>query len=360
MSKDYYNILECNKYSTQDEIKKSYKKLALKYHPDKNNDDEECKKKFQEITEAYNILGNEEKRRKYDMFGLDENDMQFDEDPFKVFNSIFHEHLNTFKNMHYENNFDIGNIINEISGMNFNNLFDIPKVHVQVHSLGEKNNIHNILDEFKNSNNNLNNNSNLIEEIIDDIVIHVNVTMKEVYEKKKRKINYEKNKFKKGKIVKKKINLEIDLFDKEIILKNNGNETQNKKGDVCIYIHYDNSEFININEYDVLYEKKISFKDYYLDNNFEIKLPNEEILHLKNVKGNNMIKINNKGIPYMKDDVEYNGDLFCYFSIEMPELDNMFDIANDLMDDSENKKEKDNIKYTKYKYMEFNDTFNKE
>ena len=61
MSKDYYNILNISKNSTLDEIKKSYKKLALKYHPDKNKDNEESTKQFQEITEAYSILGDEQK-----------------------------------------------------------------------------------------------------------------------------------------------------------------------------------------------------------------------------------------------------------------------------------------------------------
>src|SRR6056300_1700824 len=63
MSKDYYNILNISKDASLDEIKKSYKKLALKYHPDKNKDNEESTKKFQEITEAYSILGDEKKRK---------------------------------------------------------------------------------------------------------------------------------------------------------------------------------------------------------------------------------------------------------------------------------------------------------
>ena len=67
--RDYYEILELEKDATEDEIKKSFRKLARKYHPDKNPDNPEAEKKFKEMQEAYAILSNPEERRKYDMFG---------------------------------------------------------------------------------------------------------------------------------------------------------------------------------------------------------------------------------------------------------------------------------------------------
>ena len=70
MSKrDYYDVLGVGKSSSQDEIKKAYRKVALKYHPDRNPDDKDAEDKFKEAAEAYDVLGNEEKRRKYDQFG---------------------------------------------------------------------------------------------------------------------------------------------------------------------------------------------------------------------------------------------------------------------------------------------------
>lgn len=349
-NKDYYDILELNKYATQEDIKKSYKKLALKYHPDKNQNDDESKKKFQEITEAYSVLSDEDKRKKYDMFGVEDSNFIFDEDPFKMFNQIFKEQLNQFQNMHYESNIDINNVINELSGLNFGNLFDIPKVHVEVHSLNKNPNISNILNNFKNESH-----QNLVEEVIDDIVIHVDVTMNEIYESKKKEIKYSKNKFKKGKIVKKKISLEIDLFDKEITLIGNGNESENKKGNVVIYIHNNDKNFIRINEYDVLYQYNINFKDYYKNNNVKIILPNNENIYLKNVKGNKLLKINNKGIPYRKEENNLYGDLYCYISINMPSLDEVYDIVNELIELDDDKK--DNFKYTDYKYVNTCDVF---
>ena len=70
MSKrDYYEILGVGKNAEESEIKKAYRKMALKYHPDKNPDDKQSEEKFKEAAEAYEILSNSEKRRKYDQFG---------------------------------------------------------------------------------------------------------------------------------------------------------------------------------------------------------------------------------------------------------------------------------------------------
>jgi molecular chaperone DnaJ len=67
--RDYYEVLEVTKDSTPDEIKKSYRKKAIQYHPDKNPGDKEAEEKFKEAAEAYDVLSNPEKRARYDQFG---------------------------------------------------------------------------------------------------------------------------------------------------------------------------------------------------------------------------------------------------------------------------------------------------
>ncbi|KQS41687.1 DnaJ C-terminal domain-containing protein [Pedobacter sp. Leaf194] len=68
---DYYKVLEIKKDSSTDDIKKAYRKLARKYHPDLNPNNEEANKKFQQINEANEVLSDPEKRKKYDRYGKD-------------------------------------------------------------------------------------------------------------------------------------------------------------------------------------------------------------------------------------------------------------------------------------------------
>ncbi len=66
---DLYNVLGVSKTATADDIKKTYRKLAVKYHPDKNPGDKAAEEHFKRISAAYSVLGDEEKRRQYDTYG---------------------------------------------------------------------------------------------------------------------------------------------------------------------------------------------------------------------------------------------------------------------------------------------------
>ena len=70
MSKrDYYEVLGVNRSVSKDDLKKSYRKLAMKYHPDRNPGDEKAAEKFKELSEAYEILSDDQKKQAYDQFG---------------------------------------------------------------------------------------------------------------------------------------------------------------------------------------------------------------------------------------------------------------------------------------------------
>jgi len=69
--RDYYEVLGVAKNATEDEIKKAYRKIAIKYHPDRNPDNKEAEEKFKEAAEAYDVLHDPQKRQQYDQFGFD-------------------------------------------------------------------------------------------------------------------------------------------------------------------------------------------------------------------------------------------------------------------------------------------------
>ena len=117
---DYYKILEVSENVEISEIKKKYRKLAMKYHPDRNAGDERAAKKFREITEAYEVLSNGEKRKEYDYKRENENN-----------HTKKKNDKENFKNKYSENNFSFGKEFfksaAEMKGM-FENSFGLDKM----------------------------------------------------------------------------------------------------------------------------------------------------------------------------------------------------------------------------------------
>ena len=72
MADDYYKTLGVEKTAEPEAIKKAYRKLALKYHPDRNPNNREAEEKFKKISEAYAVLSDPEKRKQYESFGSDQ------------------------------------------------------------------------------------------------------------------------------------------------------------------------------------------------------------------------------------------------------------------------------------------------
>lgn len=94
MNKDYYKVLGVTKAATPEELKKAYRKLALKYHPDRNKGNKASEEKFKEINEAYAVLSDTEKRKQYDTFGSTEFSHRYSqEDIFRGFDfsSLFRD-----------------------------------------------------------------------------------------------------------------------------------------------------------------------------------------------------------------------------------------------------------------------------
>jgi len=137
--KDYYKSLGVEKKASNKEIKKAFRKLALKYHPDKNPD-KDTSKKFQEIAEAYEILGDEDKRRQYDSMGhkawdsagsggFKPGNFNFD-DLFKGFDDDFFKEMNMFGS-HFDGRMGFGKMGGgaKMHDINFEEMFNSPFMH---------------------------------------------------------------------------------------------------------------------------------------------------------------------------------------------------------------------------------------
>ena len=78
--RDYYDVLGVSKNSSPDQIKSAYRKLAVKYHPDKNKDDKSAEEKFKEASEAYHVLSNAERKQNYEILVMLLSKMQVEEE----------------------------------------------------------------------------------------------------------------------------------------------------------------------------------------------------------------------------------------------------------------------------------------
>src|ERR1700694_3001156 len=92
--RDYYEVLGVQKTAVQEEIKRSYRKLAVKFHPDKNPDDAHAEEKFKELGEAYDVLMDDDKRAAYDRYGHAAFAQRGGvrggfQDPFDIFREVF-------------------------------------------------------------------------------------------------------------------------------------------------------------------------------------------------------------------------------------------------------------------------------
>jgi DnaJ-class molecular chaperone len=278
--KDYYEILELDKNATQEDIKKSYRKLSLLHHPDKNNNSQESINKIQDINEAYEILSNQEKKMMYDN---QQNGMMFhpgmDDIPIDLHN--------LFSSMFQMNDFG-----GDMRG--FRVFFNGPGNHI----INPPSIVKTIVIPF--------------ERVLSTLKIPIEINR--FVQEQNRRIQENETIY---------LDIPQGIDDGEmIIIREKGNVIDNFKGDVKICIKIENNTEFKRVGLDLVYEKTILLKESLCGFIFELKHLNGKIYTITNSStiGHIICQNYQKVIPNMgliRD--EHVGNLVIVFNVKFPE-----------------------------------------
>jgi DnaJ family protein B protein 4 len=296
MSKNFYEILEVPETANSDEIKKSFRKLSLKYHPDKNHGKSDAVETFQKISEAYETLGDATKRQEYDMMR---------KNPFQRMNSM--EGMHPFENMDEL----FGNLF--FGGQHGNPFFGgFPP---GMPGMGGPN-----IRIFRNGVP-----MNMGMEKPPPIIKNVTINMQQVLNGTKVPVEIERWIIENGNKTHENVVLYVDIFkgidqNEVIILQNEGNVVnQHCKGDVKIFVKIDNDSNFTRNGLDLIIEHTISLKDALCGFTYDLKHLNDRVYTIHNKAGNIVTPEFRKVIPNMgltRD--QHVGNLILHFHVAFP------------------------------------------
>jgi molecular chaperone DnaJ len=353
--KDYYKILGVNQNSTQQEIKKSYRKLVIKYHPDKNQNNKEAEDKFKDVAEAYECLSNDEKRREYDH---KINGFSFNNNFYNQYDDIFQDILNKRRSVKKTSKpLDLKikiktNIYDIINGVNKKVKLNRDVKCEDCNGYGSKNGLeHSICSQCNGSGIFVLNNFFGIQHTecppCNGRGFNVINSCKSCYGKGVKTIRDE---------------IEIDIpkgarSGQNFALKNKGNfNLKRGYGNLYIDILEEEVEDFNIIKNDLLKQSNISLYDSLYGNdslNVETPYGKTKIQIPKNTTTGEIFRIKNKGLPVFNSN--NIGDLYIYINVVNPNLsDNDSEIIKKII---KNYKETENNKKSKNLYKKFKDLF---
>jgi len=302
MSENYYKILGIDEKSTQEEIKKAYRGLSFKFHPDKNLGDSEATSKFQKISEAYEILGDEQKREEYDMMN---------KNPFFRMN----QHNPNQGNMDvpiddiFNMFFGGGNPFGGMPGMTGmpgqRGGFPGGKVHI----------FHGGPMGFQQA-----------TQKPTPIVKNIFITMEQVLNGSIVPVDIERWIIENGNKVFEQESVYVTIpqgvDDNEIVvLRNKGNiVSEDVKGDIKIFVKIRNETLFKRSGLDLILDKNITLKESLCGFSFEIKYINGKSYTLNNNKGNIIPPEYRKVYPNMGlTRGDYKGNMIIHFHLVFPE-----------------------------------------
>jgi curved DNA-binding protein len=286
--KDYYKILGVSKSASKDEIKKAYRKLALKYHPDHNKGDKAAESKFKDLSEAYAVLSDPEKKKQYDMFGAEGFQNRFSQED--IFRS-----------------FDFSNIFNEFGfggGGRSQNIFS-----QMFGGMGGQGQRHYRTGGFRGQNQAMKG---------QDLIYELPLTLEELFETTNKIISYQLDG--RQETVSVKIPAGIPA-GRKLRLRGKGQAGPygGPAGDLYVKISVlDHSVFRRENE-DLHLKQIINFSDAVLGTEIEVPTIDKKLLKLKippGTQNNAKFRLRGYGMPHMNG--QGRGDEYAEISIEIP------------------------------------------
>jgi DnaJ-class molecular chaperone len=298
MTENFYNILGVNENATKEEIKKAYRTLQMKWHPDKNQGSEESKRMSEKINGAYEVLGDEQKKHEYDMMR----------------NNPFMRMSNNGLHAHREDEFPINDIFNMMFGAG--NPFSMPgmpgmsgvpggaKIHI-FH--GGPMNMQQAMNKPI------------------PIMKSLQISMEQVFNGASLPLEIERWILENGIKVFEKETIYVDIppgidENEMIVLRDRGNIiSEHSKGDIKINILIQNNTAFKRSGLDLIFEKRISLKEALCGFNFELKYINGKSYTLNNNKGSIVPPDYKKIYPEMGlKRGDHRGNMIINFNVEFP------------------------------------------
>lgn len=316
-SPSLYQVLEVPSDADANEIKKAYHRFALRYHPDKNPDDETAQKKFVEVSEAYQVLGDNLRRERYDMTGIAEDTMTFApaEDLFKnFFDDLADSGFFMFDEGAIEHLFDGPEIKIAISTFAHIPRTEYMMQHLHDATRGSKiapviDKVHEVIDRSKHYRK------------TPDINVTVTVTLEEMYTRILKKMTLQRIRSVSGQFVREGKPFLVPLFDARVTFRSQGDQLPDYDGigDVIVDIKTKPHElFKRRKDHDLYFNKRISIGEMYSGCTFYFRHLSGQILKVSTkraIEDRFIQRLRGYGLPKSRMSDE-RGDLYVKFILD--------------------------------------------